>query len=50
MEQHYFIWHEKKKENHLIGHKKSEEKGEFDSPKNESLMFQGGYPDHAWTH
>jgi hypothetical protein len=31
-------------------HRKSEEKGEFESPRSESLVFQNGYPDHAWTH
>ncbi len=50
----YKIWNKiisfdmrKKKESHLIGHKKSEEKGEFESPKNESLVFEGGYPNHV---
>jgi hypothetical protein len=33
-----------------IGHRKSEEKGEFESPRSESLVFQSGYPNHAWTH
>jgi hypothetical protein len=37
----------KKKGYHLIGHKKNEEKDEFESPKNESLVFKGGYPNHA---
>jgi len=50
----YKIWNKiisfdmrKKMKNHLIGHKKNEEKGEFDSPKNECLVFQGGYRNHA---
>jgi hypothetical protein len=33
-----------------IGHGKNEGKGEFESPRSESLMFQSGYPNHAWTH
>jgi len=47
LEQNYFIWHETKNES-KIGHKESEEKGEYESPKNESL-FQRGYPNHALT-
>jgi hypothetical protein len=38
----YFIWHFKKKMKCKIGHGKSEEKGEFWSPWNESLRFKCG--------
>jgi hypothetical protein len=44
LQQNYFIWHEKRERKSKIGHRKSEEKGEFDSPKNESLCFKGGTP------
>jgi hypothetical protein len=37
----------KKKGKSKISHKKSEEKGEFESPRNESLVFQKGYPNHV---
>jgi len=47
LEQNYFIWYEKKGKT-KIGHKKSEEKDEFESPRNESLVFQRGYPNHVW--
>ncbi len=48
MEQNYFIWHEKKRK-FKTSLRKSEEKGEFESPNNESLVFQRGFPNHAWT-
>jgi hypothetical protein len=28
---------------------REEKKGEFENPRNESLVFQRGYPNHAWT-
>jgi hypothetical protein len=34
----------RKKGKSKIGHRKNEEKGEFDSPKSESLCFKGGIP------
>ncbi len=40
----------KKKGKSKIGHRKSEGKGEFESSRSESLMFEKGYPNHAWTH
>ncbi len=39
----------KKKGKSKVGHKKNEKKGEFESLRNESLCFQRGYPNHAWT-
>jgi hypothetical protein len=50
----YKIWNKiisfnmRKKGKSKTGHRKSEE-GEFKSPRSESLVFQMGYPDHAWT-
>jgi len=38
-----------KKEKSKINHRKNEKKGEFESPRNESLVFQKGYPNHAWS-
>jgi hypothetical protein len=39
----------KKKGKSKIGHTKSEEKREYESLKNESFIFQRGYPNHALT-
>jgi hypothetical protein len=39
----------KKKGKSKIGHKKSEEKDEFECLRSESLVFQRGYPNHALT-
>ncbi len=49
MEQNYFISHEEKKGKSKTSQRKNEEKGEFESPRNESLVFQKGYPNHAWN-
>jgi hypothetical protein len=52
LEQHYVIEHEKKKMKCKTYHKKSEEKGEFRSPRNEFLYFKKGTPimlgPHLW--
>jgi hypothetical protein len=47
LEQNYFIWQEKNKGKSKIGHRKNEAKGGV--LKNESLMFQRGFPNHALT-
>jgi hypothetical protein len=49
----YKIWNKiisfnmRKKGKSKTSHRKSE-KGEFKSPRSESLVFQRGYPNHAW--
>ncbi len=49
MEQNYFIWHEKIRENLRQVIRKVKKKGEFESPKSESLVFQRRHLNHAWT-
>jgi len=44
LEQNYFIGHEKKRVKCETCHGKNEEKGEFESPRNESLYFKEGTP------
>jgi hypothetical protein len=39
----------KKKGKSKTSHKKNEEKGEYESLKNESFLFQRGYPNHDLT-
>jgi hypothetical protein len=39
----------KEKGKSKINHRKNEKKGEFESPRNESLVFQKGYANHAWS-
>ncbi len=43
------IWHEKKKGNLRYAIAKVKKKGEFECPRNESLVFKRGYPNHVWT-
>ncbi len=39
----HLTWKKKSK----TGHRKNEEKGEFECLRSESLVFQMGYPNHA---